>query len=187
MCDGVILPPPLGLEGLDSWDHQCSCTDLAPGTLYISGAMLQSVNGVFYLDSDEGWDGEGEGRGVMPIYVKKQYEDDEGEDSVTLKCVEFEDMWCWRLMCEDGADTDDCRNWLAYVIMDLNSIALPHSVEFAGLWSVQVNGQFLEQAAVAAQLVQPGLALDPEYETWFEQGRAEFARRREEYLAEVSE
>jgi hypothetical protein len=171
VCDGLIEPAPLNLEALDDWEHNCAADELEPGSIYISGAMIQDVNGVYVPDEDE------DEEGIMPTYTKKQYEDDDGY-VITLKCAEMDGNYCWRI------DKEDCDTATAYVKMDMNNICLPnHNIGFP--WNVNINGVFQERPEVCVCLVQPDVELPAGLLEHFEVGKSKIIESHQLYLAEV--
>jgi len=182
VCDGLIAPAPLDLEALDDWKHNCTADELDPGSIYISGAMSFDVNGVYVPGDeedidDEYYDDEGECTN-MPVYIKKQYEDDDGV-CISLKCVERDDGYCWRIK------RGDSKTAVAYVMISMDNVCLPQA-DMDHSWFVNINGDFQERSQVTARLVQPEVPLPDEFIQKFEKGKETVLDGHSRYLAEVS-
>ena len=179
VCDGLIEPAPLDLDALSSWEDNCSSEDLLPGSVYISGAMLSEINGVYMPTGDYSSE---EGDSCMPLYTKKIYEDDEQGEQTELKCVAFENEWSWQIQYVGEGDGG---HGLAYVKMTGDDISLPGRDTMQHAWQVKVNGVYQEKSEVSMRLLQPGMDLPEELLEAFERGHAHIVQLREEYLAEV--
>mmetsp|Transcript_4392 Transcript_4392/g.8155 ORF Transcript_4392/g.8155 Transcript_4392/m.8155 type:complete len:1152 (-) Transcript_4392:2470-5925(-) len=181
VCDGLIAPAPLDLEALDDWKHNCTADELDPGSIYISGAMSFDVNGVYVPGDeedidDEYYDDEGECTN-MPVYIKKQYEDDDGV-CISLKCVERDDGYCWRIK------RGDSKTAVAYVMISMDNVCLPQA-DMDHSWFVNINGDFQERSQVTARLVQPEVPLPDEFIQKFEKGKETVLDGHSRYLAEL--
>ena len=173
VCDGIIEPAPLDLDNLDDWEHNCSSEDLPPGAVYITGAMIHTVNGIFLPDSISN----DESNTSMFSYTKKVYDDDDREE-VMLVCGQYEGSYCWRIEGESGG--------IAHIKMNPDDLKLPGRDKMDYPWHVKINGVYQERSEVNMQLVQPDIDIPTEMVNHFERGKAEIERQHADYLAEVS-
>lgn len=183
VCDGQIEPPPLDLEALANWKHNCESEDLPAGSIYISGSMIQDINGVYIPDAEECNENDDVISKMMPVYVKKLYEEDD-ENEIKLKCVAHDNSYRWQIAFDYG-NTVSISKPLAYVEIDTNDISLPGRDTMQRPWQVRVNGSYQEKSEVALRLVQPDLELPDELLKKFSTGHAHIVEMRAKYLTEV--
>jgi hypothetical protein len=176
VCDGLIEPPPLDLEALVDYQHNCSSDSLPAGSVYISGALSQSVNGIYVPTTTDDDDDEDN---LLPSYVKKTYEDEEEDEGIKLEFVSFEDTWCWRITSDDGDDSG-----LAYIQVNEDNITLPQN-RMDHTWRVNINGTFEERSSVHVRLLEPVIDLPVEMTEKLKKGKAEIVSRRVLLVAEV--